>query len=168
MTSKNGSYDNAIQVFHRSIGQYDSVPDRVASLFAQCALNLCVQPVPVVRVDALEHGFATRNALRRIKPPDAVNLLRPIEDRGLVEGRHTDVSQPLCFRQIGLTAAQPIFGLLAFLDVNRQAIPLGTRLPSFRKYSFSYGCNFPVDFRSARTRSSRSRHSAGARSVQRT
>src|SRR5580704_15431683 len=112
------------KVFHRSIGQYDSVPDRVASFFAQCALNFCVQPVAVVRVDALGHGFATRNTLSLIKPPDAVSLLRPIEDRRLVVGRHTDVSQPLCFAQIGLTAAQPIFGLLAFLDINSQAIPL--------------------------------------------
>jgi hypothetical protein len=37
-------------------------------------------------------------------------------------------------------------------------ISTGRRLPPFRKYSFSYGCTVPVDFRSARARASRSRH----------
>jgi hypothetical protein len=47
-------------------------------------------------------------------------------------------------------------------------ISTGRRLPPFRKYSFSYGCTVPVDFRSARARASRSHHSGGVRSVQRT
>jgi hypothetical protein len=34
------------------------------------------------------------------------------------------VTQALGFGEIGLTAAQPVFGLLAFLDVNTQAVPL--------------------------------------------
>src|SRR6266404_1019630 len=42
----------------------------------------------------------------------------------------------------------------------------GTRLPSFRKNSFSYGCAVPVAFRLAMARSSRSRHSGGVRSAQ--
>src|SRR5207245_10635121 len=44
----------------------------------------------------------------------------------------------------------------------------GTRLPSFRKYSFSNGWKIPDAFNSATPCSSWPRHSAGVRSVQRT
>ena len=44
-------------------------------------------------------------------------------------------------------------------------ISTGTRLPSFRKYSFSNGWTIPIVFSSATVRASRSRHSAGVRFV---
>ena len=44
---------------------------------------------------------------------------------------------------------------------------IGTRLPSFRKYSFSIGGRRPVDLCSRIHRASRSRQSGGVRSVQR-
>ena len=47
-------------------------------------------------------------------------------------------------------------------------ISTGTRPPSLRKNSFSNGWKIPVAFNSVTARSSRSRHSAGVRSVQRT
>src|SRR6267154_2887615 len=34
------------------------------------------------------------------------------------------MAQPLCFRQMGFAAAELVFGLFPFVDVNRQAIPL--------------------------------------------
>ena len=52
-------------------------------------------------------------------------FVRPVKFAG--GGRPAEtacVTQALGFRQIGLTAAQPVFGLLAFIDVNSQAVPL--------------------------------------------
>jgi hypothetical protein len=49
--------------------------------------------------------FVARYALQRIKPPDAVSLPRPLENRRLVVDCGTGVAQPLCFRQIGFAAA---------------------------------------------------------------
>src|SRR6476620_7138334 len=34
------------------------------------------------------------------------------------------MGEPLCLRQIGFAVAQPLFDLLAFVDVNRQTVPL--------------------------------------------
>src|SRR5277367_3695750 len=96
---------NRFQMFGRSIGQYDSILDRVVSSLANRALNLCEQSVSVVRVDPLVHSFAARHTLRRIKPPDAVSLLGPVENRRLVVGRHTAVTQPLCFGQTSFAEA---------------------------------------------------------------
>ena len=71
---------DCFQVFDRSLGHYDSVPDRELSFLVHCAPNLCVQPVAVARVDPLEHYIAARKTLRRVKSPDAVSLLRRIEN----------------------------------------------------------------------------------------
>src|SRR5271154_5638942 len=111
-------------VFDRSVGKYDSELDRTVSLFAQCVVDLLVVPVSVVGVDPLQHRFPARKALRRIKPPDAESLLRPIENCRLAIDRGTGAAQPLCFRQMGFAAAQSVFSVLAFMDVNGQAIPL--------------------------------------------
>src|SRR5258706_14178495 len=72
-------------------------------------------------MDLSEHGFAARNTLRRIKPPDAVNLLRPIENRRLVVGRHTAVTKPLCFGEVLLAAPQRQLRALALGDVAADA-----------------------------------------------
>src|SRR4029077_19532814 len=57
-------------------------------------------------MDPLPHGFAAREAVQWIKPPDSVALLRPIERRCLIEGPGTGVAQLLRFGQIGFAAAQ--------------------------------------------------------------
>src|ERR1700744_1124018 len=75
-------------------------------------------------MDPLPHRFAARNALQRIKPPDAGSLLRPIMNFRLVVGRGAGVAQPLCFRQIGFAVVEPTLGLLAFININRQPVPL--------------------------------------------
>src|SRR5260370_6109501 len=77
-------------------------------------------------MNPLEHACAVGEALRQIKPPDSVALLRPIENlpRSGVYAPGTSVAQPLCFRQIGFAAAKPVFSLLGVIDVNSDAIPL--------------------------------------------
>src|SRR5271165_1108576 len=90
------------EVFDRSVGQYDSELDRTASLLAPCELVLFAGSVSVVRVNPSPHRFAARNSLQRIKPPDAVSLLRPIKNRRLIVDRGTGVAQLLCFGQISL------------------------------------------------------------------
>src|ERR1700741_1414712 len=115
---------DCFKVLDRPVGEYNSVRGRVISSLAHRALNFCAQPLPVVGMDSLEHGFATWNPLRRVKSPDAVRLLRSIENRRLAVGRHAAVTQPLCFRQVGLAAASRLFYLLPSTDVNTLAIPL--------------------------------------------
>src|SRR5262249_43087946 len=117
---------NCFEIFDRSIGKHDSELDRVVSFLAQRLLGLVEHPVSVVWMDPLQHNCAVREALRRIKPPNSVTLLRPIENfpRSRVCGPGTGAAQPLCFGQISFAAAQPVFGLLGFIDVNRQPIEL--------------------------------------------
>src|SRR5262249_21629445 len=47
------------------------------------------------------NSLPAREAPRRIKPPDSVALLRPIQRRCLIESPGTGVAQPLGFGQIG-------------------------------------------------------------------
>jgi hypothetical protein len=71
---------NCFKIFDCSIGYYDSELDRVVPFSTQCLLGLVEHAVSVVWMDPSPHGFAVREALRRIKPPDSVTLLRPIEN----------------------------------------------------------------------------------------
>ena len=96
---------------------------RIAPFLGECELNPCKHPVPVVWVKPFGHRFKGRNTQRRIKPPDAVSLLRKIEDLRFVGGRRTAVTEPLCFGQMGFAAAQLVFGLLGFIDVDQDAVP---------------------------------------------
>ena len=95
-----------------------------AAPFAQCALDLFVHRVYIVWMNPLPHRFSAWVALQRIKPEQAKSLVRKIEDFRRVVGRGSGTGQPLCFRQIGFAAAQPLFDLLAFIDINRQTVPL--------------------------------------------
>ena len=71
---------DCFEIFDCSIGQYDSELARVVSFLAHCLLGLFVHPVSIVWMDPLPHTFRGRKALQRIKPPDSVTLLRPIEN----------------------------------------------------------------------------------------
>src|SRR6266436_3486827 len=75
-------------------------------------------------MDPLPHRLAARNALQRIKPEHARSFLGKIEHSSLVEGRGTGVAYLLGFRQIGFATAQLVLGLLAFIDVNGETVPL--------------------------------------------
>ena len=72
--------DVCIDVFDRPIWQFESELVLEASPFVQCALDISVDRVDIVWMDPSPHGFAVRETLDRIKPPDAVTLLRPIEN----------------------------------------------------------------------------------------
>lgn len=71
---------NCFEIFDCPIGEHDSVIDLVISFLPQCFLGLSVNPVSVVWVDPSPYSFAVRETLSRIKPPDSVTLLRPIEN----------------------------------------------------------------------------------------
>src|SRR6266852_876197 len=75
-------------------------------------------------MNPLPHRLSAWKPLQRIKPEQAKSLIRKIEDFRLVVDRGSGMGQPLCFRQIGFAAAQPLFDLLAFVDINRQTVPL--------------------------------------------
>src|SRR5258708_31264002 len=75
-------------------------------------------------MDPLPHRFSAWKAPQRIKPKQAESLVRKIEDFRRIVGHGSGMGEPLCFRQIGFAAAQPLFDLLAFVDVNRQTVPL--------------------------------------------
>jgi hypothetical protein len=77
------------------------VLDLVVSFLAPGVPGPLAHPGSIIWMDPLPHSFPAREALLRIKPPDSVALLRPIERRCLVEGPGTGVAQPLCFGQIG-------------------------------------------------------------------
>src|SRR5258708_7833258 len=112
------------QVFDCSIRQQDSEFLKEFSLLAQGLLDFFPQPFSIVWVNALPHSVSAWKALQRIKPEQAKSLVRKIEDFLLVVDRGSGMGQPLCFRQIGFAAAQPLFDLLAFVDINRQTVPL--------------------------------------------
>jgi hypothetical protein len=71
---------NCFEIFDCSIGEHDSEIDPVISFLPQCFLGLFVHPVSVAWMDPSPHSFAVRETLHRIKPPDSVTLLRPIEN----------------------------------------------------------------------------------------
>src|SRR4051812_46198716 len=94
------------QTFDCPIGKYDLELTPVISFVAQRLLNFVPNFVSIV--DPLPQGFAARKALQRIKSPDPVTLVRPIEilHRGRIQDPRTRVAQPLGFGQVGFAAAQ--------------------------------------------------------------
>src|SRR5260370_42018016 len=91
------------QVFDCSIRQQDSEFLKEVSLLAQCLLDFFPQPFSIVWVNAFPHIVSAWKALQRIKPPDAVTLVRPIKEtpRYSVQNARTGVAYPLCLRQPG-------------------------------------------------------------------
>jgi len=65
------------QIFDCPIGEHNFELARVIFLLAQRLLDLF--PHPVAIVDPLPQSIAARKALQRIKSPDPVTLVRPIE-----------------------------------------------------------------------------------------
>src|SRR5712672_3467709 len=91
-----------------SIREYDSELARVIGFLAQCLLDAFPHPVSIIRVDPLALNSVAGKALQRIKSPNTVTLLGPIDVplRCPVEDPGTGVTEPLCLRQIGFAAAQ--------------------------------------------------------------
>jgi hypothetical protein len=79
----------------------------------------------------LVRDFAVREAVRGIKPPDSVTLIRPIEklSGSRVIGPGTGVTQPLCFRQIGFAAPQCFLSAFALGPSRARKRRLDSRLP---------------------------------------
>src|SRR5258708_20649635 len=67
------------QVFDGSIRQQDSELGKEISFLAQCVLNFPPYPFSIVWVNAFPHIVSAWKALHPIKPPDAVTLVRPIQ-----------------------------------------------------------------------------------------
>src|ERR1700756_2013956 len=90
----------------------------------RCLVNSLAHSREVVGVNALQHPFQGRSDARVVFE-NAKGFVRPVKVAGGRRPAETAcVTQMLCFRQIGFAAAQPLFGLLGFIDVNSQAIPL--------------------------------------------
>src|SRR4029453_1798893 len=104
-------------VFDRSIGKDDSELEREISFLMQGLLGLYIHSLAIIWMDPLQHSFPVREALQRIKSPDSVTFLRPINSRGRIEGQGARVAQPLRFRQIGLAASECLFRPLSLGDV---------------------------------------------------
>ena len=100
------------------------------------------------RTDQFErHGHAD------LKPVYAIELLRPVDFACCYAPRITTyLTEPLAFREERLAASQSFLGSLLFTQIENEShtfIPApsksvppsrtGTRLPSFRRYSFSNG-----------------------------
>src|SRR5258708_9676415 len=86
------------QVFDGSIRQQDSELGKEISFLAQCVLNFSPYPFSIVWVNAFPHIVSAWKALQRIKPPDAVTLVRPIQKmppRCPVQNPRTDLASPL-------------------------------------------------------------------------
>src|SRR5271156_3321836 len=78
----------------------------------------------VVGVNALQHPFDPRLDAR-VVTENPKGFVRPMKIAGGRRPAETAcVTQALSFGQIGLAAAQPVFGPLSFVDVYGQAIPL--------------------------------------------
>src|SRR4029077_4090556 len=119
-----------VEIFDCSIRQYDSELARVVSFLAYCLLNPFPYLASIVWVDPLPHSIAARKALQRIKPPDAVVFLRIIDSRQCPIGDPgASVAEPLCFRQIGLAAAQSFRALAERLF---RSLALGDVAPDLR------------------------------------
>ena len=100
-------------MFDRSVGKYDSELDCETSFLTHGLVGLCIDPVAIVWVYPLQHGFLAREALQRIKSPDSVAFLRPIDRPAGVEDQGAGVAQPLCFGQISFAASECLFCPLA-------------------------------------------------------
>src|SRR5258707_2696261 len=111
------------QVFDGSIRQQDSELGKEISFLAQCVLNFPPYPFSIVWVNAFPHIVSAWKALQRIKPPDAVTLVRPIQEtpRCPVQNPSTGVAYPLCLCEPGFATAQRILRALAVCHVDRRA-----------------------------------------------
>ena len=108
---------DGLDMFDGPFGQDDSELDRMLSFVVQCLPDHVAYSVAVVWMDTLLHSLMARESLHRVKLPDPVAFLRPIEIPCLVEHRGAGMAQPLCFSQIGFTASECLFRLLALGDV---------------------------------------------------
>ena len=67
------------EMLERSVGENNSVLDRIILFLPYGLLDHLPNPVAVVRMNSLKAGFAARHFPRRIKPPNSVKSFRPIE-----------------------------------------------------------------------------------------
>ena len=67
------------EMLERSVGENNSVIDRIILLLPYSLLDHLPNPVAVVRMNSLKAVFAARHSRRRIKPPNSVKSFRPIE-----------------------------------------------------------------------------------------
>src|SRR5438445_10972016 len=86
--------------------EYESELELIVSLLAHPSPGLLLHPFSVIGMDRLQRSFAARQPVTRIKPENSISLIRPIENRCVIEDRSAGVTQPLCFRQIGFAAAK--------------------------------------------------------------
>ena len=108
-------------IFDRPVGKYDSELECEISLLMQRLLGLYIYSLAIIWMDPLQHSFPVREALQRIKSPDLVTFLRPVDRPCRVEGQGAGVAQPLCFGQIGFAASECLFGPLSLGDVPSHA-----------------------------------------------
>ena len=66
-------------MFDRSVGKNNSELDREISFLTHGLVGLCIDSLAIIWMYPLQHGFPAREALQRIKSPDPVAFLRPIE-----------------------------------------------------------------------------------------
>src|SRR5436190_23875195 len=114
---------NPFDIFDGS-RKYESELKLIVSLLAHPSPGLLLYPFSVVGMDRLHRSFAARRPVMRIKPENSISLIRPIENRCVVEDRGAGVTQPLCFRQIGFAATKQVFGVPGLIDVDGQTVPL--------------------------------------------
>src|SRR5229473_959269 len=90
------------------------------SFLAECLLDFSPHPFSIVRVNTSPHIFSIWMALLRIKPPDAVTLVRPIQITPPcpIQNPSAGVDQTLCLCKPGFAAAQRLTGLLALRDID--------------------------------------------------
>src|SRR5208283_2207821 len=94
------------EMFDTPIGKDDSEPERVLSPLEQRLPDFAAYSIAIVWMDPLPDSFAVRETQQRIKPPDSVALLRPIEEPCRVKDRGAGVAQPLCFGEISFAASE--------------------------------------------------------------
>src|SRR5208282_6584773 len=106
------------EVFDCPVGKNDSELDHVLSFLAQRLQDLCAHPVAIVWMDPLPRRFTVGETLQRIKTPDSVAFLRPIENSSCrVIDRGARVAQPLCFGQISFAASERLLRALPLRQV---------------------------------------------------
>src|SRR4051812_35856313 len=116
----------SFKVFDGSIRKEDFELGCEIRLLAHCFLNCVPHPVSIVWVDALPHILTAWKAVQRIKPPDSVALVGPINIQ--LRCRTIDpisaTAQPLSLAQPRFAAAQPVLGPLALgqIEDERKAV----------------------------------------------
>jgi hypothetical protein len=91
---------------------------------ARCLVDKLTYHCAVVGVKALQHSFY-RRLDARVVFENPIGFVRPL--KFAAAGRPAETAcatQALGFGEIDLTAPQPVFGSLAFININRQAVPL--------------------------------------------